>query len=196
MTQDAGLRRAQGLDPASGDSYDEASLTGAGLDPGLRGWLTCTGLLTERLSSLPGVRLRRLAESDVTLTDVERRLMQTADQSGRLREISLQAGEIRYVYGTSLIPASLLRAYPWLRDLGEQPLGATLTARLEVARSEFRFRRVDPLGPLAERAAESNSCADDDRSNLWARRSTFRLPGGHILVTEVFLPALTPWPIS
>jgi chorismate--pyruvate lyase len=142
------------------------------------------------------VQLRRLAETDIALSDGQRRLMQTADQSGRLREISLQSGDTRYVYGTSLIPGSLLLAYPWLGDLGEQPLGATLTARLDVARSEFRYRRIGPGEPLAQRATATGYSKEGAAANLWARRSLFCLPGGRILVTEVFLPALTPWPIS
>jgi chorismate--pyruvate lyase len=196
MTHDAGSRSTSQRDFPAGDSYQAGSVAIAGLDPGLRRWLTCTGLLTERLATLPGVALRHLAETDIPLTDGQRRLMQTTDQTGRLREISLQAGDTRYVYGTSLIPASLLVSYPWLGDLGEQPLGATLTARLDVTRSEFRFRRVNPGEPLAQRATATNPAEPGAASNLWARRSTFRLPGGRILVTEVFLPALTPWPIS
>ena len=185
------METAQGLDLGHGDCYDAHALANLGLDPSLRRWLTCSGLLTERLSSLPGLRLRRLAETEVTLAAGQRRLMRCADRSGRLREVSLEAGDVRYVYGSSLIPSSLLVAYPWLDELGEQPLGATLTARLTVARSEFSFRCVAPGEPLAARAA-----GDDARGSLWARRSTFRLPRGLILVTEVFLPALTPWPIS
>ena len=184
--------RLQAGDSPPADGYEETALSVAtDLDPQLAGWLTCRGLLTERLRSLPDVRLVSLAESEVELTDMDRALLKTTDRTGRLREISLQAGATRYVYGTSLIPTSLLRDYPWLRALGEEPLGATLTARLEVTRSPFRFRRLAPAEPLALTAADGRA-----EAALWSRRSAFELPGGRILITEVFLPALAAWPVS
>ena len=161
------------------------------LDPTLAQWLTSDGLLTERLRALPHMRLRTLAETDVTLSDRDRALTQTQDRSGRLREISLQSGDTRYVYGSSVIPASLVAAYPWLSELGDQPLGATLTGRLAVARSAFTFYRLVATEPLAQRAA-----GRVPEGPLWSRCSTFELPQGLILVTEVFLPPLARWPVS
>jgi len=161
------------------------------LDPILAQWLTSDGLLTERLRALPHMRLRTLAETDVTLSDRDRALTRTEDRSGRLREISMQSGDTRYVYGSSVIPASLLAAYPWLSQLGDEPLGATLTTRLVVARSAFTFYRLAVAEPLAQRAAGRVL-----QEPLWSRCSTFQLPLGFILVTEVFLPPLAQWPIS
>jgi chorismate-pyruvate lyase len=179
------------LDPVYLDDDEIRSLDSVNLDPGLRRWLTCDGLLTERLQRLPGVRLEVLAETDVRLTPRQRHLVGTRDTSGRLREISLQSGDTRYVFATSLIPDSLVRTYAWLEELGEQPLGATLTAHLKVPRSKFRFRKLAADEPLAEQAAVEGNCGP-----LWSRQSTFQLPDGLILVSEVFLPALAPRPIS
>ncbi len=191
MSNEQGVRRVQD-DEVCLEGYDQAALSGASnLHPGLARWLTCDGLLTERLRALPDMRLRPLAESDVTLTEGQRRLLQTPDGTGRLREISLELGATRCVYGCSLIPVSLLQVYPWLGALGEKPLGATLTARLEVARSPFSYCHLAADDVLVRRASGGAS-----RAPLWARRSTFQLPGGRILVTEVFFPALAPWPVS
>jgi chorismate--pyruvate lyase len=191
MSNEPGIRRVQD-DGASDQGDDGAALFGAcDLHPGLARWLTSDGLLTERLRALPDMRLRPLAETDVALTDGQRRLLQTPDGTGRLREISLEVGATRCVYGCSLIPVSLLQVYPWLGALGEKPLGATLTARLEVTRGPFSYCRLAADELLARRATGGASSAP-----LWSRRSTFQLPGGRILVTEVFLPALAPWPVS
>ncbi len=191
MSNPRSIRSAPDAGLTEPDCCDSAALANAvDLDPGLRRWLTCPGLLTERLGALPDVRLRTVAETDVTLTAWERRVMQAKDRVGRRREILLHAGDTRYVYGTSLIPGRLLDVYPWLNTLGEMPLGAALTSRLAAERSEFRFRRLAGGLPLAQRAFGGVS-----ERPLWARYSTFRLPGGLILVTEVFLPALAQWPL-
>ena len=141
-----------------------------------------------RLRSAAGVRLR-LRGQYRAIPDIEARA-QLEYGTGRVlaREIELLAADLPIVYARTLIPETTLQAHPWLRDLGETPLGEALARQADLRRGPLEFAMLPTRSELYARAVESIYTAPP--SSLWMRRSWFGLPGGRLLVTEVFLPAV------
>jgi len=71
--------------------------------------------------------------------------------------------------------------------LGNRSLGSLLFAYPGFRREAIEYLRLDRRHPLYQRAASVADVGD----YLWARRSLHRLEAQHVLVTEVFLPAIT-----
>jgi chorismate--pyruvate lyase len=98
--------------------------------------------------------------------------------------------------------------FPWLRELGEAPLGEALReADQPLERDPLEYRSLASDHPLALVAtshrgmAAAGDALADAAGQLWARRAVYRLAGHPILVQEVFLPALLhtkrhSWPIE
>jgi fumarylpyruvate hydrolase len=155
----------------------------------LLSWLAEPGMLTARVRALCGPamgfrRLGRLRESALSTPLRER--LKVDDDSCLLREIEFCAEGERIVFAQTVLPASTTTRYPWLRELGDSPLGEALRqvdAPLE--REPLEYAELPAGHPLAEAAR-----FDNGREALWARRAVYRLDGLPILVQEVFLPEL------
>jgi chorismate-pyruvate lyase len=156
-------------------------------------WLAEPGLLTARARSeagaAAGFRLLRLALAPIA-TDVQARL-QITDRTGLLREIEFTCGEVRWIYALSVFPASTVREYPWLAELGGAALGEALARISEVVREPLEYLAL-PRGHALDIAArtQARAGADTDARRCWARRAAYRLGQHRILVTEVFLPSI------
>ena len=88
------------------------------------------------------------------------------------------------MFAQTVLPASTLGQYPWLRELGDSPLGEALRQVDEpLEREPLEYAELPAGHPLAEAARV-------DGGILWARRAVYRLGGLPILVQEVFLPEL------
>jgi len=157
-----------------------AELRGQGLEPGLVHWLTYEGLLTPRLREACSepVDLELLRQEPVNAG---------ADGHDWLREVSLSRQGLRLVYALSWFPSAVMLQHPWLRELDARPLGDALAERGHTRRSDFEFRATAPGDPRYERAVQGYP---ERPATLWARRSHFNLPGGDVLVEEVFLPSV------
>jgi chorismate--pyruvate lyase len=161
--------------------------------PGLLSWLAEPGLLTARVRALCGERLRfRMLGPlrDARLPLELRSRLQVPDQRCLLRDIEFRCDDERIVYAQTVLPESTLRRYPWLRELGDSPLGETLRRAEEpLEREPLEYAELPAHSDLAKAALGALS---DDRGPgaLWARRAVYRLGGEPILVQEVFLPAL------
>jgi chorismate--pyruvate lyase len=106
-----------------------------------------------------------------------------------LREIEFRCLDARVVYAQTVLPDSTLQAYPWLRALGDSPIGETLRRADEpLVREPLEYAALPPHSALA--LAASDAPPDAQQATLWARRAVYRLGGRPILVQEVFLPAL------
>ena len=150
------------------------------LKPGLVQWLTYEGLLTPRL--------REAFSNPVDLELLRQEPVNTGpDGHGWLREVSLSSQGLRLVYALSWFPSAVMLRHPWLRELDARPLGDALAQRAHTRRSAFEFRATTPGDPRYERAIQGYP---ERPATLWARRSRFNLPGGDVLVEEVFLPSL------
>ena len=160
--------------------------------PGLRSWLAEPGLLTARIRALCGDRMRfrmlgplRL----VRLSDELQARLDVTDQRCLLREIEFRCEAERIVFAQTVLPESTVAAYPWLRDLGDSPIGESLRrAGTAVEREPLEYSALPPQHALA--IAASDASPDAQQVDLWARRALYRLDGRAILVQEVFLPAL------
>jgi len=149
-------------------------------------WLAEPGLLTERVRAVAGdaTQFRMLRVQSAPLAPELQARLAVADSACLLREIEFSCGDVRWIFAQSAFPESTVARYPWLRDLGEAPLGAALLRVQGVERDPLEYAEL-PAGHALARSA-----APDGVDPLWARRAVYRLAGAPIVVQEVFLPGL------
>jgi chorismate--pyruvate lyase len=147
----------------------EPAETDAALTPVLHGWLTDPGLLTARLRKLCGDRFQ--------LQVLEETITQQGDMQ---RRIVLSCGDQACIYAETQLPASTIDANPWLRDLGNDPLGETLQNRAEVRRDSFEYALLTPEQLPSQIPVQVDTA-------LWARRYAFNIGTTALTVTEFFL---------
>jgi chorismate--pyruvate lyase len=180
-------------------SFVEPAVSWTGLErieapvpPALRSWLAEPGLLTARIRDLCGDRMRFRMLGPLHATHLSAELLSRLgghDRQGLLREIEFRCLEERVLYARTVLPDSTVRAHPWLRELGDSPIGESLRRAGGVVQREPI--ECAPLPPDHELAVAARGTASDEgRDTLWARRALYRLDGDPILVQEVFLPAL------
>ena len=150
-------------------------------------WLAEPGLLTARVRAACGTatRLRLLRLEPAPIDPRVARRLGVEDETCLLREIEFTCGARRWVFAQSVLPQSTVRRHPWLRDLGDNGLGESLSAVEDVRREPLEYCELHHGHPLARAAG-----ATEPAGALWARRAVYRLAGQPILVQEVFLPAL------
>lgn len=143
--------------------------------------------LTRLLRKLWGgdFRLRVLLQRAMPLATLASDALDDVDARGLVREVVMYCGRAPRVFAQTLIPSATLEAHPWLRELGDRPLGDVLFGRSDVRRSEFKFLALGPGEPLFERASAQVPVAAAAKS-VWARRSYFEILGAPLLVNEVF----------
>jgi fumarylpyruvate hydrolase len=155
----------------------------------LLSWLAEPGLLTARVRALCGPamgfrRLGRLREAGLSTSLRER--LKVEDDTCLLREVEFSSNADRIVFAQTVLPASTVARYPWLRELGDSPLGEALRQVDDpLEREPLEYAELAPGHPLADVARSGDSSVA-----LWARRAVYRLGGLPILVQEVFLPEL------
>ena len=122
----------------------------------------------------------RLAESHMLGLPPGRRAM--------IREVLLHGRDTPWVYARSIMPMSTLTGRQRrLKRLDSRPLGALLFADPGMRRGSLQPGRV---------AASSLPWAagvSQHPEPLWGRRSLFFLDGKPLLVSEIFLPAFSPY---
>ena len=158
----------------------------------LLSWLAEPGLLTARIRALCGERMRFRMLGPLRssrLSDELQARLGLHDQRCLLREIEFCCDGERVVYAQTVLPESTLQRYPWLRELGDSPLGESLRQASEpLEREPLEYAALPPDSALA--IAASDATPDAQQETLWARRGVYRLGARPILVQEVFLPAL------
>jgi chorismate--pyruvate lyase len=174
---------------ATADSWQPLDASDGRVPPELRPWLSEPGLLTARVRAHCGadVELRLLRVEPSELAPADARRLGVADRGCLVREIEFVKAGVRLVFARSLFPDSTVRRHPWLTGLGGNGLGERLASTTEVERGPLEYLELPIANELA-RGADPHGAAV---APLWARRRVYRLPGGPILVQEVFLPALT-----
>ena len=167
-------------------------LSGSLRDPLLRSWLTEPGSLTarcQRASASFRVRLLRYGKGQ-PLAD-EAAGSQIGRQPAWVREVVLECDGRPVIFAhTTLSTAARGRLSRWMSGLGNRSLGSLLFAYPGFRREVIEYLRLDRRHPLYQRAAAVAAVADVG-DYLWARRSLHRLDAQRVLVTEVFLPAIT-----
>jgi chorismate--pyruvate lyase len=157
-----------------------------GVPAALAAWLTDSGLLTERIraasGAAPGVRV--IEERLGFLTAEQQALLEAPAASCFVRQVELVGDGRPWVFAESLIPDHTLELHPWLAELGDSALDATLAGIAGVSRGPFEFAPLPAAHPLAASALARRA---DAPGVVWARRSWFALRGRRLLVQEVFL---------
>ncbi len=106
------------------------------------------------------------------------------------REVLLRCDEQPVVFAHTVVPLFCTATdWPLFRRLGTRSLGSTLFADPLVVRGMMYYARLDAAHPLYQRARRA--LGHDLPPRLLARRSLFSRKNGVLLVTEVFLPALS-----
>jgi chorismate--pyruvate lyase len=160
-------------------------------DARMRHWLTDGGSLTARIEQRCdrfGVRLLR--QSFAAPAPDERRMIGLrGGMRCIVREVTLDCAGRPVVFAHSVLKHRTLRG-PWrmVAALGRRPLGAALFADSRVERHPLHFRQLQRHDVLYRRAS---GLLDRPSAVLWARRSLFVSRGARLLVTEVFLPAMS-----
>jgi len=146
--------------------------TGGQPSPVMQSWLAESGLITSRLRSACGAPFSLEVLNQST----------PGQEKTAHRQIVLWCGETPCIYAETLIPAETANAFPWLLELGDEPLGERLSTQPDVQRSAFRYSFRTPASvPVA---------ISNGEDYFWARRSDFQLGHHSLTVTEVFLPGI------
>ena len=156
-------------------------------------WLGAGGSLTARLvAHSAAFRVQRLQQRSALCLADEARAIGMA-RVGRVwaREVLLRCDGRPVVFAHTVVPmAANASDWPMFNALGERSLGSTLFGDPLVRRGELEFARLRPGHPLARRVRAALGDTDQD-SIYYARRCLYRRHLGTLLVTEVFLPAVT-----
>ncbi len=166
------------------------------IPPNLRHWVTGEGSLTARLvAASERFRVRRLFQASAQpYVDEWQVLGQWCREPALTREVLLICDEQPSIYAHTVVrERHARRDWPFLRGLGERPLGGRLFVDPAVRRDPFQFARLLPHHPLRQ-ALQRVLPAMAPVPMLPARRSVFRRGAGIMLVTEVFLPDLLARP--
>ncbi len=157
-----------------------------GVAAGLAAWLTDRGPLGERIRAASGqpAGVRVVDERLGFLTAEQQGLLEAPAASCFLRQVELVSRGRPWVFAESLIPDHTLELHPWLAELADSSLGATLAGLEGVVRGPFEFAPLPASHPLAASALARLSGAP---GVVWARRSWFALRGRRLLEQEVFL---------
>ena len=106
------------------------------------------------------------------------------------REVLLRCDGVAMIYGHTVVPLSATASqWPLFHALGEKSLGSTLFNDPLVKRGVLSYARLHTSHPLMQRI--KREVPDVTANSLPARRSLFWRKGACLLVTEVFLPAIS-----
>jgi chorismate--pyruvate lyase len=164
-----------------------------------RPWLGEGGSLTARLiAHSTSFRVQRLHQRTALCLADEAHAIGMS-RPGRVweREVLLRCAGRPVVFAHTVVPMAANAAdWPMFNALGERSLGSTLFGDPLVRRGALEFARLRPGHPLARRAraalGETNEHAICIAPiHYYARRCLYRRHQGTLLVTEVFLPAVT-----
>lgn len=172
----------------AGDAWRSPALF---MPAALRGWLTDPHSLTSRIRARCGrFAVRPLRQCVAMAGRDERAALRLAGTRGaRVREVLLCADGLPVVFAHSVVRLDdLAGVWRLFSGIGTRPLGEALFADRRIRRSPLAVRRIDHRHPLYRRILAAGIQVNQP---LWARRSLFMRHGRPLLVTEVFLPAIS-----
>jgi chorismate--pyruvate lyase len=161
---------------------------GGPLDAALASWLREPGSLTARCQrNCRDFRVRLLRYDKGQALADEGLPGNQSRQPAWVREVALTCDGVPVIFAhTTLATSRRGRLSRWLARLGSRSLGSLLFTHPGFSRGDIEFICLDRRHPLYRRAAAVGLA----EPQLWARRSTHRLDGQAVMVTEVFLPAI------
>lgn len=154
------------------------------LPPTLRSWLVEPDSLTARCRRhCTDFRVRLLAQGLARPLGDE-----SAGRRLPVREVLLECNGVPVIFAHSVLSSGRSgRLGAWFAGLGSRSLGSLLFSHPGFVREDIEYLRLDARHPLHRRVC---AVAGGARC-FWARRSRHHLGAGSVLVTEVFLPAIT-----
>lgn len=160
----------------------------------IRPWLVDNASLTEKLRAHCGeFRLQCLHQRLSSCLKDEAGMLGVAPSSKVWeREVLLQCDGETMIFAHTIVPPSATAAdWPLFKTLGERSLGTTLFNDPRIKRGRLQFARLPAQHPLMLRLRTALYPNKLDTANLYARRCLYQRKQGLMLVTEVFLPAVT-----
>ncbi len=107
-----------------------------------------------------------------------------------LREVYLKCADNLCVYARSVIPLCTLQGeHRRLKYLGNKPLGEYLFASPNLHRETIEWSKLSANSALLQSLAQHLIETD---SQIWGRRSLFKIDKNPLIVSEFFLPHLFP----
>ncbi|MEK7303548.1 MAG: chorismate lyase, partial [Pseudomonadota bacterium] len=111
---------------------------------------------------------------------------------GFVREVHLLCDDLPWVFARTVIPRTTLTGpRRCLTRLKSRPLGAVLFADPSMQRGPVEIARLSPCDKLYPAAIRHLAQRPE---TIWGRRSLFTLGGKPLLVSEIFLPGISPCP--
>lgn len=159
----------------------------------MRDWLTNRHSLTSRLVARCGqFRVQRLQQQVAPCLQDEFRIIGLSRRTNVVeRDVLLRCDDVAVVYAHTVLPLSANASHwPLFASLGNKSLGSTLFHDPLVTRGDLHYARLRTSHPLMRRIL-ALQLAPAQTTRLFARRSLFTRHGSSLLVTEVFLPALS-----
>lgn len=163
----------------------------------LRHWLIDRVSLTAKLVARSAhFRVHRLSQRRSPSTRDEFSAVGLARRGHvQQREVLLECDGRPVVFAHTVVPLSATtHDWPFFSTLGERSLGTTLFGDPRVARGRMQYACLHEQHPLARRARSVVGAACGT-APLFARRCLYRRRRGLLLVTELFLPAVTALPV-
>ncbi|MBI3772390.1 MAG: chorismate lyase [Gammaproteobacteria bacterium] len=159
------------------------------MPPEIAPWLFDAGSLTKRLKrACPGqFKVRVLDQRWTRPLRSERAALGLGDrQVAWVRQVHLLCGERTVVYARTVLPRPVLRGrHRRLACLGGRPLGEQLFRDRSMRRGRIEVAKID-ANELLYHVAVPEKLAK--ATQLWGRRTVFRLRGLPLLVSEIFVP--------
>ena len=154
-------------------------------------WLLDTDSLTRRIrQKCQGCFQVRVLDQGWGYPRLDERLALhiPARQRVLIRQVQLLCNETPWVFARTVIPVSTLHGpQRRLASLGNRPLGAYLFADPSMRRGEVEIACITRRHAMY---LPATSGIKTKPSEIWGRRSVFRVGGKPLLVCEVFLPDL------
>ena len=141
-------------------------------DPICQNWLSYSGWMTDKLKKdFPEHTINVTRES---ITDIPLMLRDLKIEAvGLTREIEISVANNISIYAQTFAPNTTLNSNPWLRELGNNPLGGKLSLIEGIKRTDFAFASID-VG----------------KEKVLCRRSSFEINLNLIHLVEAFPPRL------
>ncbi len=163
------------------------------LRPGadLVSWIFDTGSLTRRLQSACDTFAVRVISQNwgyPQLNESQKLAMRYRERA-LIRQVHLLCNGQPVVFARTVIPCSTLRgSQRRLTRLGGRSLGAVLFADKSMRRAALQIARITPQQTIYTIAMQHLPASSHP---IWGRRSVFTLNKRPLLVSEVFLPAIS-----
>ena len=162
----------------------------------LYSWLSDEGSLSARIQRhFDNFNLRRVRQEPACAHPDEWELLRVRPRTQVIvREVILRDGDTSLIYAHTVVARDAeRRAWRALRKLGSRPLAQLLFNDKTITPNALQFRHLNTAHPLmakirATLPALTRSLASQ---RYWARRRVFERDGQRLIVTEVFLHAIT-----